>query len=104
MYTVSRCAVSRCTRRGSPDCLHTPAACLTASFPPASGLVTCPSVAEVARSGDLATTWSVMVRTPGNDPRAVHEDSTYGGKPPPPMDRKSTRLNSSHVRISYAVF
>src|SRR5207253_8347283 len=25
-------------------------------------------------------------------------------KPPPPPDRKSTRLNSSHVAISYAVF
>src|SRR5690606_39495322 len=24
--------------------------------------------------------------------------------PPPPSDRKSTRLNSSHVKISYAVF
>src|SRR5699024_12504279 len=24
--------------------------------------------------------------------------------PPPPRDRKSTRLNSSHVSISYAVF
>src|SRR6202522_3169753 len=24
--------------------------------------------------------------------------------PPPPPDRKSTRLNSSHLRISYAVF
>src|SRR3989442_2344796 len=28
-----------------------------------------------------------------------------GGRPPPcEVDRKSTRLNSSHVRISYAVF
>src|SRR3989442_2959044 len=30
-----------------------------------------------------------------------------GCRPPPPLswiDRKSTRLNSSHVRISYAVF
>src|SRR5436305_11822296 len=26
------------------------------------------------------------------------------GKPMEPLDRKSTRLNSSHVRISYAVF
>src|SRR3712207_7904077 len=24
--------------------------------------------------------------------------------PPPPLDRKSTRLNSSHANISYAVF
>src|SRR5690554_7490226 len=27
-----------------------------------------------------------------------------GPEPQPPPDRKSTRLNSSHVRISYAVF
>src|SRR5207253_10748307 len=26
------------------------------------------------------------------------------GRRPPPQDRKSTRLNSSHVAISYAVF
>src|SRR5207249_7307057 len=26
------------------------------------------------------------------------------GEPRPPLDRKSTRLNSSHVSISYAVF
>src|SRR2546430_9198105 len=26
------------------------------------------------------------------------------GQPPPPADRKSTRLNSSHSQISYAVF
>src|SRR3712207_8440167 len=25
-------------------------------------------------------------------------------RPPPPQDRKSTRLNSSHANISYAVF
>src|SRR5690554_7387579 len=28
----------------------------------------------------------------------------YHIAPPRPLDRKSTRLNSSHVRISYAVF
>src|SRR5690606_40409762 len=27
-----------------------------------------------------------------------------GGAPPVPQDRKSTRLNSSHVKTSYAVF
>src|SRR5690606_39715368 len=27
-----------------------------------------------------------------------------GGQPGPALDRKSTRLNSSHVKISYAVF
>src|SRR5436305_8470156 len=33
-------------------------------------------------------------------PRAVDREALRGGCP----DRKSTRLNSSHVRISYAVF
>src|SRR5690606_40121166 len=30
--------------------------------------------------------------------------STLGSSPSPSPDRKSTRLNSSHVKISYAVF
>src|SRR5438270_2442730 len=28
----------------------------------------------------------------------------FAGEPQPPLDRKSTRLNSSHSQISYAVF
>src|SRR5690554_7312359 len=45
----------------------------------------------------------------GVDPPAArgrargHHDARRG-RPGPPADRKSTRLNSSHVRISYAVF
>src|SRR5208282_2959432 len=42
-----------------------------AGFPPGSGLKTCPSVGAVARSGDLATTWSVIAKTPGNHFRRV---------------------------------
>jgi len=34
-------------------------------------------------TGELAATWSVIARTPGNDSRAVHEDSIYGSKPHP---------------------
>src|SRR3712207_7126942 len=34
-------------------------------------------------------------------PRPVRDP---GGCAPPPLDRKSTRLNSSHANISYAVF
>src|SRR5215475_14795792 len=30
--------------------------------------------------------------------------TSHGWGSPPPRDRKSTRLNSSHVKISYAVF
>src|SRR5699024_12377466 len=32
------------------------------------------------------------------------EENTEGGDEKKPQDRKSTRLNSSHVSISYAVF
>src|SRR5208337_3864927 len=39
------------------------------------GLEICPSAGEVARSGELATTWSVIAKTPGNDSRPVPEDS-----------------------------
>src|SRR5690349_23820018 len=31
-------------------------------------------------------------------------DGLHQGRRPPRLDRKSTRLNSSHVEISYAVF
>src|SRR5690606_5178059 len=41
-------------------------------------------------------------------PRAANNDSSTTiirpPSPPTPIDRKSTRLNSSHVKISYAVF
>src|SRR5215471_18010423 len=38
-------------------------------------------------------------------PHGVPQTVAIGGMPmPPPQDRKSTRLNSSHVEISYAVF
>src|SRR3989442_9711618 len=40
-----------------------------------------------------------LVKEKSGLPVHVEPDSTL-----PPKDRKSTRLNSSHVRISYAVF
>src|SRR5215813_4573436 len=39
---------------------------------------------------------------PGSSPSAAFASRPGGA--PPKRDRKSTRLNSSHVRISYAVF
>src|SRR5690606_39885586 len=36
--------------------------------------------------------------------RVRREKRFRRGQPPPYSDRKSTRLNSSHVKISYAVF
>src|SRR5690606_42039096 len=50
------------------------------------------------------------VRWVNRDAGNVHTATAYhpdNGKPlrmPPGADRKSTRLNSSHVKISYAVF
>src|SRR5690625_6773658 len=43
--------------------------------------------------------------TSGRDPGATHRKSTrHVARARVPSDRKSTRLNSSHVAISYAVF
>src|SRR5207249_5842541 len=36
--------------------------------------------------------------------RARHGSEEFTARPALPLDRKSTRLNSSHVSISYAVF
>src|SRR5690625_6119875 len=58
---------------------------------------------------------SYLQQTPGKHHRRwtrkrfCQPDSIYQWRPtcrrhPPPRDRKSTRLNSSHVAISYAVF
>src|SRR5262245_65354321 len=41
-------------------------------------------------------------RRPAGDVRATPEDHRH--RRTPPRDRKSTRLNSSHLGISYAVF
>src|SRR5258707_8628777 len=41
-------------------------------------------------------------RLADNAPRRRHHDAK--ARPRPPRDRKSTRLNSSHANISYAVF
>src|SRR5690606_39793620 len=39
-----------------------------------------------------------------SEPRRVDGDAPQGSRPVVVVDRKSTRLNSSHVKISYAVF
>src|SRR3712207_7732346 len=41
---------------------------------------------------------------PGDAPRVRPRDSQAGRADPLGQDRKSTRLNSSHANISYAVF
>src|SRR3712207_8190587 len=42
--------------------------------------------------------------TPALGARPVGRPATPPRRPPRPRDRKSTRLNSSHANISYAVF
>src|SRR6266571_5035394 len=50
------------------------------------------------RSPAPRTPWpSPLVAERGEDPAGVRQDRV-------PVDRKSTRLNSSHMSISYAVF
>src|SRR5436189_725509 len=43
-------------------------------------------------------------RREGIRPRSVADDGLKAGRARPALDRKSTRLNSSHRCISYAVF
>src|SRR3712207_7195932 len=58
---------------------------------------------EVARRhGDYAMCGVAAVLTPGAD--RVDARLAYISMGPTPADRKSTRLNSSHANISYAVF
>src|SRR5580700_9939450 len=49
--------------------------------------------------------YTTLFRSQGGafQPHATHRRSAVP-PPNPPRDRKSTRLNSSHVEISYAVF
>src|SRR3712207_6945847 len=52
------------------------------------------------RPGDLLGSGTISAPTP--DGYGSLLETTQGGKMP--VDRKSTRLNSSHANISYAVF
>src|SRR5690554_7654205 len=78
------------------------------------GMITGPGVPNVLIGGMPAATMGDMhvcpMVTPGVTP-VPHVGGPLVGPVPPtvliggkPADRKSTRLNSSHVRISYAVF
>src|ERR1039458_558876 len=50
-------------------------------------------------AGEFPDSW-----TWDDDPKDRASHTTLEGKPMPALDRKSTRLNSSHLGISYAVF
>src|SRR5439155_6483418 len=60
----------------------------------ASGILAGPAGSQIITTGDLATFFADVRRWYGNN-TALTGSGT---------DRKSTRLNSSHVAISYAVF
>src|SRR6266480_6067938 len=57
---------------------------------------------EHLKSSDLpASSQLLTVKWQGLDIDAIRTDTSQAGAP---LDRKSTRLNSSHMSISYAVF
>src|SRR5690606_19907013 len=75
------------------------------------------SVPVVPQAGELPTRVSTVASTPGSHFRqgimvetghaldaAISGDGWFAVQTPQGEDRKSTRLNSSHVKISYAVF
>src|SRR3712207_7957594 len=71
-------------------------------------------VAAIALGGEFAIPIAILVaivaaagigyRLISGSNRSAERDSTDGGLPKTGQDRKSTRLNSSHANISYAVF
>src|SRR5436190_2266926 len=54
--------------------------------------------------GDPGTRAAQTARVPQRRPHAGHGERDGETRQSPPEDRKSTRLNSSHTVISYAVF
>src|SRR5207253_9847221 len=63
-----------------------------------------PTDAERPRATPSRWSGSACSRTAPSFRRGNGLGARGGWRPRPPTDRKSTRLNSSHVAISYAVF
>src|SRR5690606_37235436 len=102
------CAVSCTTKRPSASCCGRSAGTRRAgrtarSDLPRGGGPVPPAPARSARGGDAEAD---ARRVQALDQRVAHghrrRDLPRGGRQV--VDRKSTRLNSSHVKISYAVF
>src|SRR3989442_5130277 len=79
--------------------------------PPKSTLFPFTTLFRTPSAATIADGWTVedggpdMAPKPPDVRRAPAEPGRLGAMSgPPSSDRKSTRLNSSHVRISYAVF
>src|SRR2546430_11433081 len=62
------------------------------------------NVEGVARRGTQTTRRQRDLRISRNDGRSGEDLASRRSRRPPRPDRKSTRLNSSHSQISYAVF
>src|SRR3712207_7078633 len=56
------------------------------------------------RSEGLSLTQTIKHRDERGRLSSIETRATIGAAPPEQPDRKSTRLNSSHANISYAVF
>src|SRR5690606_41986998 len=62
---------------------------------------------DLVKAADSSTAWtSVVMRLARQDTKITRKTAITSpkGSMAKPKDRKSTRLNSSHVKISYAVF
>src|SRR3989442_2902073 len=70
---------------------------------PKNGSAT-PLKSALTESLDLKPPEINTYRKEGVAPRSSAKLTSTGAQTRIPLDRKSTRLNSSHVRISYAVF
>src|SRR5690606_20633661 len=109
---------------GSSDATHGPAT--TAAAKRARSITSSPATTTTKRTSQRSARRVIVARAPLKASRLVrrcvrvrvdrpsrtraccgHARARGGGGPPPArtrLDRKSTRLNSSHVKISYAVF
>src|SRR5690606_40903192 len=75
---------------------------LDAHHPDATGVTASPG--KGSRSRSLSTTHRPLLGLSVRHPSYGRLGTRAWGECPNAIDRKSTRLNSSHVKISYAVF
>src|SRR5690606_13671299 len=88
------------TASAGDEQLQRAAAVLSAALEPAARLTLMNALSDLAAEITAQLPDHVVeVRLDGRDVRVV-----VSGSAEEPPDRKSTRLNSSHVKISYAVF
>src|SRR5256885_10921929 len=71
--------------------------------PPRSTLFPYTTLFRSCTTASRSPDWSVCSSRRGSD-RAGERRAGAAHRPDPNLDRKSTRLNSSHLVISYAVF